>query len=326
MEQRKLGKSGLSASVIGLGCWQLGGDFGPAGVENSEQILSAADSAGITFWDTADVYGGGESEKKIGSWQHAHPQPRTIVTKLGRDASLYPDKYTAENMQRSIEGSLERLQVNCLDLVQLHCIPPAVLQGDAVWQALEDFRSQGLIKHYGASVENIKEGLMCLDKPGLTSLQIIFNLFRQDAVEKLLPQAAAADVGIIARLPLASGLLSGKFALNTQFSKNDHRNYNKDGAFFNVGETFSGLPYAKAIELVNKLKGLLPADIPLAQLALRWLVDQPQVTSVISGASSAQQVKQNASVAGMASLSKSLQDTLSDFYYSQVREHVRGDI
>lgn len=326
MEQRKLGKSGLPASVIGLGCWQLGGDFGTAGVKNSQQILSAADSEGITFWDTADVYGGGESEKKIGCWQHAYPQPRTIVTKLGRDASLYPDQYTPENMRRSIEGSLARLQVNCIDLVQLHCIPPAVLQGDAVWQALEDFRSQGLINHYGASVENIKEGLMCLDKPGLTSLQIIFNLFRQDAVEKLLPQAAAADVGIIARLPLASGLLSGKFALDSKFSKNDHRNYNKDGAFFNVGETFSGLPYAKAIALVNELKSLLPADIPMAQLALRWIVDHPQITSVITGASSAQQVKQNAGVAAMAPLSKSLHDTLSDFYYLKVKEHVRGDI
>lgn len=326
MEQRKLGKSGLSASVIGLGCWQLGGDFGPTGVENSQQILSAADTEGITFWDTADVYGGGESEKTIGYWQREHQQQRTIVTKLGRDASLYPDKYTPENMQRSIEGSLERLQVNCIDLIQLHCIPPAVLEGDAVWQALEDFRSQGLIKHYGASVENIKEGLICLDKPGLTSLQIIFNLCRQDAVEQLLPQAAAADVGIIARLPLASGLLSGKFALNTEFSKSDHRNYNKDGAFFNVGETFSGLPYAKAIELVNELKGLLPADIPLAQLALRWIVDQPQITSVISGASSAAQVKQNAAVAGMPPLSAELHKRLSEFYYLQVKEHVRGDI
>lgn len=326
MEQRKLGKSGLTASVIGLGCWQLGGDFGPTGVENSQQILNAADSESITFWDTADVYGGGESENKIGSWRQEHPKPRTIVTKLGRDGSLYPAQYTPDNMLRSIEGSLARLQVNCIDLIQLHCIPPAVLQGDAVWQILEDCRTQGLIKHYGASVENINEGLMCLDKPGLTSLQIIFNLFRQDAIQQLLPQAAAADVGIIARLPLASGLLSGKFALDTEFTEGDHRNYNKDGKFFNVGETFSGLPYAKAIELINELKGLLPADIPLAQLALRWIVDQPQITSVITGASSAEQVKQNAKVADLPALSEELHNILSEFYYAKVKAHVRGDI
>lgn len=326
MEQRILGKSGLPASVMGLGCWQLGGDFGNKGIENTKKILAEADQQGITFWDTADVYGGGLSEQQIGEWANGVDKPRTIVTKLGRDGTLYPDNYTYDTMKKSIEGSLARLNVSCLDLIQLHCVPPEILKADDIWHSLEEFRSQGLIKNYGASVETIEEGLICLDKPGLTSLQIIFNLFRQDAVEQLLPQAAAAGVGIIVRLPLASGLLSGKFALDTQFSESDHRNFNKDGQCFSVGETFSGLPYNKAIELVAELKELLPSDTPLAQLALRWIIDHPQVTSVITGASSAEQVKQNAAVNDLAPLSNDLHRALSEFYSTKVRQHVRGMI
>lgn len=329
MEKRILGKSGISASVIGLGCWQLGGDFGSAGVTNTTEILTAADETGISFWDTADVYGGGKSESSIGSWLTENQQPRQIATKLGRDNALYPNNYSYDSMRKSIEDSLARLQVNSLDLVQLHCVPPVELKGEKIWTLLEDFRSEGLIKHYGASVENIEEGLMCLDKPGLTSLQIIFNLFRQDAIEKLLPQAKAADVGIIVRLPLASGLLSGKFAQNTKFDENDHRNYNKDGEFFNVGETFSGLPYNTALNLVEEIKALSASsenNIPMAQLALRWIIDHPQVTSVIAGASSAEQVKQNAQVAALPNLSSSLHDTFSAFYTEKVRAHIRGAI
>ncbi len=326
MEKRVLGKSGLEASVIGLGCWQLGGDFGSSGVDNSADILAAADDAGISFWDTADVYGAGQSESAIGDWTQANKAPRQIVTKLGRDSSLYPNCYSSDNMKRSIEGSLERLQVDCLDLVQLHCVPPEHMQGDSIWQHLEDFRSEGLIKHYGASVENISEGLLCLDKPGLTSLQIIFNLFRQDAVQKLLPQAADAGVGIIVRLPLASGLLSGKFSSSTVFEDKDHRNYNKDGEFFNVGETFSGLPFDTALCLVEELKSMLPFDIPLAQLALRWILDHPQVTTVIAGASSAKQVAQNAAAASLPQFSDVMLHALSSFYFEKVRLHIRGSI
>ncbi|WP_111978334.1 aldo/keto reductase [Algibacillus agarilyticus] len=326
METRILGKSGLKASVIGLGCWQLGGDFGPQGQQNATAILATADKNQISFWDTADVYGAGLSEKTIGEWQASTPAERTIVTKLGRDDSLFPNKYTRDTMLASIEGSLERLQLNCLDLVQLHCIPPKALQNDSLWQILEDFRSQGLIKHYGASVETIEEGLSCLDKPGLTSLQIIFNLFRQDAITTLLPQAAAADIGIIVRLPLASGLLSGKFAHDTQFSEGDHRHYNKEGEFFNVGETFSGLPFEQAIKLVQQLQTIAPPKLPLAQFALRWLLDQPQVTTVIAGASTPEQVVQNAKAAALKPLSVDLHTQLQTFYHENVRSQVRGTI
>lgn len=326
MEKRTLGKSNLSASVIGLGCWQLGGDFGPAGVENTQEILQAADSHGITFWDTADVYGGGKSEQAIGDWTQQYVKPRVLVSKVGRDGSLYPDSYSADNVKRSIEGSLTRLQVDSLDLVQLHCVPPKELQQDTIWNILEDCRSQGLIKHYGASVETIEEGLLCLDKPGLTSLQIIFNIFRQDAIEQLLPQAKAADVGIIVRLPLASGLLSGKFGRQANFTENDHRHFNKDGKYFNVGETFSGLPYEKGVELTEALKSLVPNDIALSQLALRWIIDHPQVTTVIAGSSSAKQVEQNADVASLAPLSRDLHQALFAFYMQDVKQHIRGSI
>jgi aryl-alcohol dehydrogenase-like predicted oxidoreductase len=326
MEKRTLGKSHLSASVIGLGCWQLGGDFGPDGIENTKDILQAADSNGISFWDTADVYGAGKSEQAIGDWGQKHPKPRVIVSKVGRDGSLYPDGYSADNIIKSIEASLTRLQVDSLDLVQLHCVPPKELQQDTIWNILEDCRSQGLIKHYGASVETIDEGLLCLDKPGLTSLQIIFNLFRQDAIERLLPKAKAADVGIIVRLPLASGLLSGKFERQANFSENDHRNYNRDGKFFNVGETFSGLPYEKGVELVDLLKAMVPDGLTLSQLALRWIIDHPEVTTVIAGASSAKQVVQNSSTASSPSLSKELHKVLGSFYKQEVKQHIRGSI
>jgi aryl-alcohol dehydrogenase-like predicted oxidoreductase len=326
MEKRTLGKSNLNASVIGLGCWQLGGDFGPAGIEITKEILQAADHNGLCFWDTADVYGAGKSEQAIGDWNQQYIKPRVIVSKVGRDGSLYPGGYSADNMIRSIEASLTRLQVDSLDLVQLHCVPPKELQQDNIWHILEDCRSQGLIKHYGASVETVEEGLLCLDKPGLTSLQIIFNLFRQDAIEQLLPKAKSANVGIIVRLPLASGLLSGKFGQQANFSENDHRNYNKDGKFFNVGETFSGLPYEKGVELAEKLKSLVPNDIALSQLALRWIIDHPEVTTVIAGSSSAKQVEQNSSVASLPPLSKDLHQALSRFYTQDVKQHIRGSI
>lgn len=326
MEQRILGKSGLKASVIGLGCWQLGGDFGQSGVTHTNEILAEADNQHISFWDTADVYGAGKSEQAIGDWLQRHPKPRVVASKLGRDGALYPDNYSKQAMQKSIESTLERLQISCIDLIQLHCIPPEHMRNEAVWQHLEDFRSQGLIKHYGASVETIEEAKLCLEKPGLTSLQIIFNLFRQDAVQSLLPLAQQADVGVIVRLPLASGLLSGKFSQQTQFEQQDHRNYNRDGEAFNVGETFSGLPYNKGLELMEQLKAIAGDKVPLAQFALRWIIDHPQVTTVIAGASHPKQVQQNAQAAALSPLSADVHKQLKQFYLEQVKPHVRGAI
>ena len=327
VKQRTLGKTGFQVSEIGLGCWQLGGDWGVVKPGQANEILTAAQDAGVTFWDTADVYGAGDSEKYVGDFNlhHADSQ-RVMVTKAGRTAELYPDHYQREPLKTAIERSRERLQVDSLDLLQLHCIPFAELKRGAVFEWLEEFRQQGLIKFYGASVETVEEALYCLDHTDVASLQIIFNLFRQDPGEQLLLQAAEANVGIIVRLGLASGLLTGKMSAATQFPPEDHRNFNRDGQSFNVGETFSGLPFTLGVELADQLKGYLPANMTLTQMALRWLLDYPTVSSIITGASSGEQIKANATVSSLPPLSPELHEQLAEFYRHKVRPHVRGAI
>ena len=204
MKFRKLGKSEFEVSEIGLGCWQLGGDFGPVSEGRSQRILDAAAKCGINFWDTADVYGGGRSETLIRQYRERAGSEAFVATKVGRDAALYPDGYTREKVRANLEGSARRLGVDTLDLVQLHCVPPEVLMAGDILAWMEDFQTEGLIRAFGASVETIDEALVAAGHPGMASLQIIFNLFRQDAIERLFPVAAANDVGIIVRLPLAS--------------------------------------------------------------------------------------------------------------------------
>ncbi|MGJ8679297.1 aldo/keto reductase [Paraglaciecola sp.] len=328
MKLRTLGKTDFKVSEIGLGCWQLGGDFGPVSDTQAQQILSEAYKHKINFWDTADVYGAGRSESLIAQWRKEHCDANDLVvaTKVGRTGELFPDKYTKATVKKSIQTNANSLQVECIDLVQLHCIPPEVLQDGEIFTWLKDFKQEGLIKHYGASVETIDEGLLCLKDSELASLQIIFNIFRQDAIEKLLPQAADNNVGVIVRLPLASGLLSGKYHKNQQFDESDHRNYNKDGAAFSVGETFSGIPMNNGIELVNELESLLPENMTMAQLALRWILDQPAVSSVIAGVSKSEQIALNASASALGSLPKDLHQDLSEFYINKVKHQVRGNI
>ena len=282
MQHRTLGSSGLSASEIGLGCWQLGGDFGPVEDERAVAILAAADDAGIDFWDTADVYGAGLSEERIGAYVAAHPGERTIVTKVGRNGELYPDSYTKHGVRSSLEGSARRLGVDALDLAQLHCVPTDVLRSGDILVWLEEFQDDGLIKHFGASVETLEEAHLALAHPKLTSIQTIFNIFRQDHITELFPAAVEADVGIIVRLPLASGVLSGKMNKDHAFAETDHRNFNADGAFFSVGETFSGVPFPTAVEFAGAVEDMLPTGMSMVQLALRWILDQPAVTTVIA--------------------------------------------
>lgn len=331
MNRRTLGKTGYQVSEVGLGCWQLGGDFGEVSDEQAEAILTAAWENGIDFWDTADVYGAGMSESRIGRWCAEHcdavgNERPTIVTKVGRSGQLYPDKYTRAGVRQSLEQSLERIGGETLDLAQLHCVPFEVLKEGEIFAWLDDLKQAELIRHYGASVETIEEGLFCLQQPGIASLQIIFNIFRQDAIEQLLPAAQAANVGIIVRLPLASGLLAGKFTASHQFVEADHRHYNRDGQHFNVGETFSGLPFSKGVELVEQMRELLPSDVPLAQLALRWILDQPAVSAVIAGVTRPAQAVDNAAAARLEPLSVELHRRLQEFYGSAVRPLVRGAI
>ncbi|WP_143871181.1 aldo/keto reductase [Catenovulum sediminis] len=326
MHTRKLGSSDLEVSEIGLGCWQLGNDFGDISDSEAFKILDTAVENGINFLDTADVYGAGLSETRIGNWLKTQTNKPYIATKVGRDGALFPDGYSEQKVRKNIEGSIKRLGIEALDLVQLHCIPSEVLLDGEIFHWLENLQKKGLIKHYGASVEMLDEAQFCLQNSQVTSLQIIFNVFRQDAIQHILPKAAEKNVGIIVRLPLASGLLSGAMRKDRQFSASDHRNYNRDGAAFHVGETFNGMPFAKGVELADALKNLLPANINLLQLAMRWILDQPQVSTIIAGASKAQQVDNNAKCSQLPALPAALHSQLNDFYLQQVRQHIRGGI
>ena len=324
MKMRRLGKTGYEVSEIGLGCWQLGGDFGPVGDDTANAILDAATAAGVTFWDTADVYGGGLSERRIG--QHGKPPGGHVATKLGRSGALFPDKYTRDGVRQSLQGSAERLGVATLDLAQLHCVPTEVLRDGAIFGWMDELRAEGLVRHWGASVETIEEGLICLEQPGCSTLQIIFNLFRQDAATQLLPKAAERDVGIIVRLPLASGLLSGKYDKTTTFDPSDHRNYNRDGQAFSVGETFSGIPFERGVELVAELRGLAPEGMPMSQFALRWILDHPQVSTIIAGVSKPEQLADNVAASEQRSLFPALMGQLSEWYQKTVKPEIRGGV
>ncbi|KKB07519.1 aldo/keto reductase [Devosia chinhatensis] len=324
MKTRRLGKTGYLVSEIGLGCWQLGGDFGPVGDEMASSILDHAASAGITFWDSADVYGGGLSESRIGA--HTKGPNVHVATKVGRSGALFPDTYSKQGLRESLEGSARRLGVRTLDLAQLHCVPTQVLRDGAIFGWMDELRTEGLVRHWGASVETIEEGLICLEQPGCATLQIIFNLFRQDAAEALLPKAAERDVGIIVRLPLASGLLSGKYDKDTRFDETDHRNYNRDGAAFSVGETFSGIPFDRGVELVQELRGLAPESMSMSQFALRWILDHPQVSTVIAGVSKPEQIADNIEASERRSLFPALMGQLGEWYRNEVKPEIRGAV
>lgn len=324
MQHRLLGKTGYEVSEIGLGCWQLGGDFGPVGDETARQILGKARSLDINFWDTADVYGGGESESRIGAFKDK--KGVIVATKVGRASLLFPKGYSRKNVKESLTGSLKRLGVDTLDLAQLHTIPTAVMADGEIFNIMDDLRDEGLMRHYGASVESVEEGMICLRHKGVATLQIIFNLFRQDAVVELLPKAQSQNVGIIVRLPLASGLLSGKYRKDTQFTAQDHRTYNRDGKAFFVGETFSGLPFGKGVELADELKNLAPKGMPLSQFALRWLLDQPAVSTIIAGVTKPAQLADNVEATKRDPLAPELIEELRDWYERKVRPHVRGHI
>jgi aryl-alcohol dehydrogenase-like predicted oxidoreductase len=325
MNTRVFGKTGFSASEMALGCWQLGGtDWGNVEDRTAFDILSAAVETGVNFFDTADVYGNGRSETLIGQFLKERKAKIFVATKLGRTSSLYPDKYTEASVRAATEDSLKRLGVSALDLTQLHCIPIEELRRGDVFEWLRKLQREGKIRHFGASVESMEEALLCLEQPGLVSLQIIFNIFRQKPIQTLFPKAKEKNVAIIVRLPLASGLLSGKLTKQSKFPQNDHRNYNRDGKFFNVGETFAGLPFEKAVELADALKPMVPSGLTMAQMAQRWILDYDAVSVVIPGASRPDQAKANSSVSDLPPLDAKLHETLQRFYEREVAAHIRG--
>ena len=326
MQNRNLGERGFEVSEVGLGCWQLGADWGaPIAEESGLAILEEALKRGITFFDTADVYGAGRSETLIGRFlKKVDRDDIRIATKFGRGSDVYPDGYTEEALRKGVDASRSRLGMDCLDLVQLHCIPAPVMRHGAIFDWLRQLQLEGKIRNFGASVETVDEALMCLEQDGLASLQVIYNLFRQKLTGDLLPQAKKKGVGLIIRLPLASGILSGKFSAGTVFADNDHRNFNRDGQRFNVGETFAGIPFDVGLHLVAELKERLPEGMQLDQFAQRWILDHDAVTTIIPGASKPHQAERNAAISALPPLSEAMHRELRTFYVQKVAQHIRG--
>jgi aryl-alcohol dehydrogenase-like predicted oxidoreductase len=329
MHERKFA-GGRAVSEVGLGAWQLGGaDWGDVPDAQAFAILDAAAGAGVSFIDTADVYGLGRSEKLIGAWlkQRKDAERFFVATKLGRFPEPgWPGNFTAEAVKRHVEASIERLGVAALDLVQLHCVPLEAMKAGEMFATLRTLKAHGRIKAFGASVETIEDAQFALGVEGLASLQIIFNILRQPMADKILPQAKAKGVSIIVRLPLASGLLSGRFKPGDSFAEADHRNYNRDGAAFYVGETFAGLPFAKGVELVEKVRTMAPEGVSLADFSLRWCLDNDAVTTIIPGASSPAQALTNARASDMAPLGADMHRKLRAFFDDEVASRIRGPI
>lgn len=327
MNTRIFGKTGRVVGEVGLGCWQIGGNWGDVTDDTALAVLRTAYEQGTTFLDTADVYGGGRSETLIGRFlRETQARDRLfIASKLGRRGDPgWPANFTREIVRRHTEDSLRRLGVDALDLTQLHCVPPEVLMRGELFGWLEELQREGKIRAYGASVESMDEALWCCTQPGCASLQIIFNIFRQKPIHVLFDRARAAGVALIVRLPLASGLLSGRMTKATSFPADDHRNFNRDGAAFNVGETFAGLPFARGVELAEQLRGQVPAGLTMAELALRWCLDFEAVSVVIPGAKNPDQARANARASTLAPLGATRHVQLAAFYERHVAAHIRG--
>ena len=325
MEQRTLGRTGRDISVIGLGTWQLGSDWGNVDESEALAVLDAAVEHGVDFFDTADVYGDGRSEQVIGRYLREHSGHQIFVaTKMGRRMEQLPENYVLENFRAWNDRSRKNLGVDRLDLVQLHCPPSSVFSSDEVYDALDTLVAEDRIAHYGVSVETCDEALAAIAHPGTASVQIILNAFRLKPLEKVLPAAAAAGVGIIARVPLASGLLSGRYTSASTFAPDDHRNYNRNGAAFDVGETFSGVDYETGVAAAQEFAALLPEGVTPAQAALRWIVQQPGVTTAIPGARNTDQAIKNASAASVPALSDEVLAGISALYESKIKAQVHA--
>jgi aryl-alcohol dehydrogenase-like predicted oxidoreductase len=321
VETRAITRVDRSVSVVGLGTWQLGADWGDVSEDAADNVLETAFDAGVTFFDTADVYGDGRSETFCGRLRERHADV-FVATKMGRRGAQEPINYNRDNFLAWNDRSRGNLGMETLDLVQLHCPPDGVFEDDAVFDALDEMVSDGRIAGYGVSVETCAQALAAIARPHVASVQIILNCFRLKPLEEVLPAACKAGVGIIARVPLASGLLSGRYDENTTFDASDHRNFNRSGEAFDVGETFSGVPYEVGVKAARELSALVDDDSSLAQFALRWVIDQPGVSTVIPGARNPKQVSQNVAAAALAPLRHEQLDGVRDVYDRLIREHV----
>jgi len=324
MEQRTLGQTGRPVSIVGLGTWQLGADWGEVSEDDARAVLDASVEAGVTFFDTADVYGDGRSEQVIGRFLLEHPSI-VVATKMGRRMDQVPENYTLENFRAWTDRSRRNLGVDTLDLVQLHCPPSAVIDADATYDALDTLVADGAIAAYGVSVETVDQALSAIARPHVASIQIILNAFRLKPLDRVLPAAAEAGVGIIARVPLASGLLSGRYDEHTTFAPDDHRTYNRDGSAFDVGETFSGVDFESGVRAAQEFSALVrDLDLTPAQAALAWVVQQPGVSTVIPGARNAEQARANAAAGLAGPLPEAVLDGVTRIYDTYFREAIHG--
>ena len=324
MQSRRFGPAGRSVGEIGFGAWAIGDAWGKVDDGESLAALHAALDAGLDFIDTADVYGDGHSERLIARALRQRGGPRPFVaTKAGRRLPQQAvSGYSAENLEGWIDRSLSNLEVDVLDLVQLHCPPTDAYYHPEVFERMQRLVERGKLRHYGVSVERVEEGLKALEYPGVASVQIIYNMFRQRPAELFLREAARRNVAVIARVPLASGLLSGKFGRDTRFEASDHRQFNRHGEAFDVGETFAGVPYEVGLEAVERLRPLVPDGATMAQLALRWILMDPAVTVVIPGARTAEQATGNIAAAGLPALPQATMEAVSRIYEECIRPYV----
>lgn len=304
MEYRELGRTGWRISTISCGTWAMGGSWGPTDDQKSMQALHKAIDLGVNFLDTADVYGDGHAEQLIAKLRRQRSEAIIVATKAGRRLNPHvAGGYNRENLTTFVERSLRNLQTEALDLLQLHCPPSAVYQMPEVFGVLDDLMQAGKLRYYGVSVERVDEALRAIQYPNVQSVQIIFNMFRLKPLEQFFPAARERQVGILARVPLASGLLSGKLRRDTQFAESDHRSFNRHGEAFDQGETFSGVEYEAGLQAVEELRPLVPAGATLAQVALRWILMFPEVTAAIPGAKDAQQAESNVGALELPALS-----------------------
>jgi aryl-alcohol dehydrogenase-like predicted oxidoreductase len=314
----------MRVSEVSLGTWAFGSEWGAVSDEDSYTALNRAVDLGVNFLDTADVYGDGRSERLIGRLLRERPGDEIFVaTKAGRRLDPHTaEGYSYENLSRFVERSLENLRVEVLDLLQLHCPPTGVYRQDETFKALDRLQEAGKLKNYGVSVERVEEARAALDYPSVKTVQIIFNIFRQKPAEEFFPLAEERNIGVIARVPLASGLLSGRMTADREFASDDHRNFNREGQAFDRGETFSGVPFETGLAAAEELKELVPEGYTLAQLALRWILMHPAVSCTIPGAKRPDQVEDNLAAARMPPLSGETMDRIREIYDRRVRPEV----
>ena len=323
MHYRELGRTGWKVSEISFGAWAIGADWGEVDDKESLAALHCAIDLGVNFIDTADVYGMGRSERLVARLRKERKETIYVATKAGRRLSPHtPDGYNKANLTHFVEDSLKNLETDCIDLLQLHCPPTVVLYRPEVFGILDDLVRAGKLRYYGVSVETVEEALKAIEYPGVQTIQIIFNMFRQRPAELFFPEAKRRRVGILARVPLASGLLSGRMTHHTTFAKDDHRSFNRRGEAFDRGETFSGVDYEIGLEAVEILKSLVPPGASMAQLALRWILMFDAVTCAIPGAKRVAQVEDNVRASELAPLSKAQMAKVREVYDSKIRELV----